>query len=85
MGQRLRDERERQRGAHLRRRHHHGPVTAGARLWRGVAARGIHVPVGADGADVLQRHAARVFVGKGEAGGVLKIEGREECWVENIA
>ena len=31
-----------------RRRHRHGPVTSGARLWRDLAARGIHLPLGAD-------------------------------------
>ena len=36
-----------------------------------VAARGIHVQVGADGADVLQCDAAGIFAGAGEAGGVL--------------
>jgi len=71
MGQRLRDERKGSRGAHLRRRHHHGPVTAGAGLWRGVAAGGVYVPIGADGADVLQCDAARVFAGKGEAEHIL--------------
>lgn len=40
-------------------------------LWRGVAARGIYVPVGTDEADVLQRGAAGVLLGSREAGGVL--------------
>ncbi|QQO14171.1 hypothetical protein JJB99_33525 [Bradyrhizobium diazoefficiens] len=35
-------------------RHQDGRLAAGPRLWRGVAARGIHLPVGVDGIDVLQ-------------------------------
>lgn len=35
---------------------------------------GGYMPVGADGADVLQRDAARVFAGEGKAGGVLTDE-----------
>lgn len=47
---------------------------AAASLWLGLAARRIHVPVGADRADVLQLDATRVFAGAGGAEGVLRDE-----------
>ena len=45
------------------------PVLAYGEVWQ---RGGIHVPVGADGIDVLQRDAAGFFAGAGEAGGVLR-------------
>jgi hypothetical protein len=47
------------------------PVLAYGEIWRG-----IHLPVGADEADVLQRDAARGFAGTGGAEGGLRSKQR---------
>ena len=48
------------------------PKTAGAGLWRGLAARRIYLHVGAIRRDLLQRGPARIFAVAGEAGFVLR-------------
>src|SRR3954451_14820809 len=67
----LRDGRQGSCGTHRPRRHRDGQLAAGAWLWRSVAARWIYLHVGTDRRDLLQCGSARVFVGAGEAGGVL--------------